>query len=127
VSPDLPGYVGFANLPNQVHRKSVKKGFEFTLMVVGKSSLLTSTVGFYPGWGVSVGIPGIRVLVPSRILHIEGDCDSGHVLLLDRTLTLVVRGFGRCIQFLSVMLPQACPVINATLLVHYCAPFITRI
>ncbi|UYV65100.1 SEPT2 [Cordylochernes scorpioides] len=28
--------VGFANLPNQVHRKSVKKGFEFTLMVVGK-------------------------------------------------------------------------------------------
>ena len=37
MSPDLPGYVGFANLPNQVHRKSVKKGFEFTLMVVGKS------------------------------------------------------------------------------------------
>jgi len=34
--PDLPGYVGFANLPNQVHRKSVKKGFEFTLMVVGE-------------------------------------------------------------------------------------------
>jgi len=34
--PDLPGYVGFANLPNQVHRKSVKKGFEFTLMVVGQ-------------------------------------------------------------------------------------------
>ena len=26
-------YVGFANLPNQVHRKSVKRGFEFTLMV----------------------------------------------------------------------------------------------
>jgi len=31
----LEGYVGFANLPNQVYRKSVKKGFEFTLMVVG--------------------------------------------------------------------------------------------
>ena len=28
--------MGFANLPNQVHRKSVKKGFEFTLMVVGR-------------------------------------------------------------------------------------------
>ncbi|XP_061460776.1 septin-4-like isoform X1 [Rhineura floridana] len=26
-------YVGFATLPNQVHRKSVKKGFDFTLMV----------------------------------------------------------------------------------------------
>uniref|UniRef100_A0A493TV57 Septin-7 n=1 Tax=Anas platyrhynchos platyrhynchos TaxID=8840 RepID=A0A493TV57_ANAPP len=33
---DGAGYVGFANLPNQVHRKSVKKGFEFTLMVVEK-------------------------------------------------------------------------------------------
>lgn len=32
----LDGYVGFANLPNQVFRKAVKKGFEFTLMVVGK-------------------------------------------------------------------------------------------
>ena len=51
VSPDLPGYVGFANLPNQVHRKSVKKGFEFTLMVVGKLSLLTSAVGFTRGRG----------------------------------------------------------------------------
>lgn len=30
-------YVGFATLPNQVHRKSVKKGFDFTLMVAGKS------------------------------------------------------------------------------------------
>lgn len=33
---ELDGYVGFANLPNQVYRKSVKKGFEFTLMVVGE-------------------------------------------------------------------------------------------
>lgn len=29
-------YVGFVNLPNQVYRKSVKRGFEFTLMVVGE-------------------------------------------------------------------------------------------
>lgn len=43
-NPELPGYVGFANLPNQVHRKSVKKGFEFTLMVVGESGLGKSTV-----------------------------------------------------------------------------------
>jgi hypothetical protein len=33
----LMGYVGFANLPNQVHRKSVRKGFQFTVMVVGAS------------------------------------------------------------------------------------------
>ena len=37
-------YVGFANLPNQVHRKFVKKGFEFTLMVVGESGLGKSTL-----------------------------------------------------------------------------------
>lgn len=41
---DTAGYVGFANLPNQVHRKSVKKGFEFTLMVVGESGLGKSTL-----------------------------------------------------------------------------------
>ncbi|KAF2347474.1 Septin-type guanine nucleotide-binding (G) domain [Trinorchestia longiramus] len=42
--PDMPGYVGFANLPNQIHRKSVKRGFEFTLMVVGESGLGKSTL-----------------------------------------------------------------------------------
>ncbi|KAK2711910.1 hypothetical protein QYM36_012884, partial [Artemia franciscana] len=43
-NPEIPGYVGFANLPNQVHRKSVKKGFEFTLMVVGETGLGKSTL-----------------------------------------------------------------------------------
>lgn len=32
----LTGFVGFANLPNQWHRKSVRKGFNFNVMVVGK-------------------------------------------------------------------------------------------
>lgn len=32
----LTGYVGFANLPNQWHRKSVRKGFNFNVMVVGQ-------------------------------------------------------------------------------------------
>ncbi|XP_055688936.1 septin-7 isoform X16 [Lutzomyia longipalpis] len=41
---ELEGYVGFANLPNQVYRKAVKKGFEFTLMVVGESGLGKSTL-----------------------------------------------------------------------------------
>lgn len=34
----LTGYVGFANLPNQWHRKSVRKGFNFNVMVVGKNA-----------------------------------------------------------------------------------------
>ena len=38
----LTGYVGFANLPNQWHRKSVRKGFNFNVMVVGKCSAVRS-------------------------------------------------------------------------------------
>lgn len=41
--PSLPSqekssatFVGFANLPNQVFRKAVKRGFQFSLMVVGE-------------------------------------------------------------------------------------------
>ncbi|XP_011667034.1 septin-7 isoform X4 [Strongylocentrotus purpuratus] len=41
---EMEGYVGFANLPNQVYRRSVKRGFEFTLMVVGESGLGKSTL-----------------------------------------------------------------------------------
>ncbi|XP_036268651.1 septin-1 isoform X3 [Pipistrellus kuhlii] len=37
-------YVGFAALPNQLHRKSIKKGFDFTLMVAGESGLGKSTL-----------------------------------------------------------------------------------
>lgn len=44
IKKKLQGYVGFANLPNQVHRKSVKTGFHFTAMVVGESGLGKSTL-----------------------------------------------------------------------------------
>lgn len=37
-------HVGFSSLPEQVHRKSLKKGFEFTLLVVGDSGLGKSTL-----------------------------------------------------------------------------------
>ena len=42
---ELDGYVGFANLPNQVFRKAVKKGFDFTLMVVGKLTVFLVLMG----------------------------------------------------------------------------------
>uniref|UniRef100_A0A4W6C4M9 Zgc:63587 n=1 Tax=Lates calcarifer TaxID=8187 RepID=A0A4W6C4M9_LATCA len=70
--PDAAGYVGFANLPNQVHRKSVKKGFEFTLMVVGESGLGKSTLinslfltDLYP----ERYIPGAAGILPSTHTH----------------------------------------------------------
>jgi septin family protein len=36
--------IGFSNLPEQLHRKAVKKGFDFTVMVVGESGLGKSTL-----------------------------------------------------------------------------------
>lgn len=36
--------IGFATLPDQLHRKSVKKGFDFTMIIVGESGLGKSTL-----------------------------------------------------------------------------------
>jgi len=44
VKKQIQGYVGFSNLPNQVHRRSIKKGFQLTIMVVGESGLGKSTL-----------------------------------------------------------------------------------
>jgi hypothetical protein len=44
------GFVGFSNLPNQVHRKSVRKGFQFTTMVVGASEFSSQSARLgHPG------------------------------------------------------------------------------
>lgn len=40
----LTGFVGFANLPKQWHRRSVRKGFSLNFMVVGESGLGKSTL-----------------------------------------------------------------------------------
>ena len=37
-------YIGFASLPDQIHRKTIKRGFEFTLMVAGETGLGKSTL-----------------------------------------------------------------------------------
>ncbi|KAJ1897551.1 Cell division control protein 3 [Kickxella alabastrina] len=44
VKKKMNGYVGFSNYPNQEHRRSIKRGFNFTLMVVGESGLGKSTL-----------------------------------------------------------------------------------
>ena len=43
-SQDDDDSVGFSSLPEQVHRKALKRGFDFTLMVVGESGLGKSTL-----------------------------------------------------------------------------------
>uniref|UniRef100_A0A671RGZ7 Septin n=2 Tax=Sinocyclocheilus anshuiensis TaxID=1608454 RepID=A0A671RGZ7_9TELE len=93
---NLEGYVGFASLPNQVYRKSVKRGFEFTLMVVGESGLGKSTLinslfltnlysGEYPG-------PSHRIKKTVQVEQSKVLMKEGGVQLL---LTIVdTPGFG---------------------------------
>ena len=38
------GQIGFSSLPSQVYRRSLRRGFEFSLMVVGESGLGKSTL-----------------------------------------------------------------------------------
>lgn len=40
----LNGFVGFANLPKQWHRKSIRRGFNLNLLVVGESGLGKTTL-----------------------------------------------------------------------------------
>merc|ERR1712223_91338 len=86
----LDGYVGFANLPNQVYRKAVKKGFEFTLMVVGESGLGKSTLinSMFLTDIYSPDYPG-----PSQRLKKTVAIDTHKVLLKEKgvnlTLTIV--------------------------------------
>ncbi|VEL30373.1 unnamed protein product, partial [Protopolystoma xenopodis] len=43
VAPSSSTQIGFINLPNQLHRKAVRRGFEFNIMIVGASGLGKST------------------------------------------------------------------------------------
>lgn len=44
IKSKLNGYVGFANLPKQWHRKSIRRGFKLNLLVVGESGLGKATL-----------------------------------------------------------------------------------
>ncbi|XP_017779818.1 PREDICTED: septin-1 isoform X2 [Nicrophorus vespilloides] len=80
---ETPGYVGFANLPNQVHRKSVKKGFEFTLMVVGESGLGKSTL---------VNALFLTDLYPERVIPDAVEKSNQTVKLEPSTVEIEERG-----------------------------------
>ncbi|XP_030638935.1 septin-4-like [Chanos chanos] len=76
-------YVGFATLPNQVHRKSVKKGFEFTLMVVGESGLGKSTL---------VNSLFLTDLYKGRVLHNAPERVAQTVAITKNTVEIVEKG-----------------------------------
>uniref|UniRef100_A0A8C9XFN8 Septin n=1 Tax=Sander lucioperca TaxID=283035 RepID=A0A8C9XFN8_SANLU len=110
---NLEGYVGFANLPNQVYRKSVKRGFEFTLMVVGESGLGKSTLinSLFLTDLYSKDYPG-----PSQRIKKTVQVEQSKVLIkeggVQLTLTIVdTPGFGdACFQMIICSFWQ--PVIN---------------
>ena len=44
INRQINGYVGFANLPKQWHRRSIKNGFSLNLLCVGKSGMGKTTM-----------------------------------------------------------------------------------
>ncbi|XP_073994313.1 septin 7-like protein pnut isoform X2 [Rhodnius prolixus] len=97
---ELDGYVGFANLPNQVYRKAVKKGFDFTLMVVGESGLGKSTLinSMFLAEVYSADYPG-----PSERVKKTVQVETSRTLLRENgvnlTLTIVdTPGFGDAVD-----------------------------
>ncbi|KAF6207423.1 hypothetical protein GE061_018665 [Apolygus lucorum] len=97
---ELDGYVGFANLPNQVYRKAVKRGFDFTLMVVGESGLGKSTLinSMFLADIYSVDYPG-----PSQRVKKTVQVETSRTLLKENgvnlSLTIVdTPGFGDAVD-----------------------------
>ncbi|XP_036151425.1 septin-7 isoform X3 [Monomorium pharaonis] len=104
---ELDGYVGFANLPNQVYRKAVKKGFEFTLMVVGESGLGKSTLinSMFLADIYSAEYPGPSLRIKKTVA-----VETSKVLLKENgvnlTLTIVdTPGFGDAVDNSNCWVP----------------------
>lgn len=97
---ELDGYVGFANLPNQVYRKAVKKGFDFTLMVVGESGLGKSTLinSMFLADIYSADYPGPSQRI-KKTVQVETSCTLLKENGVNLTLTIVdTPGFGDAVD-----------------------------
>uniref|UniRef100_A0A5S6Q7X8 Septin-type G domain-containing protein n=1 Tax=Trichuris muris TaxID=70415 RepID=A0A5S6Q7X8_TRIMR len=75
---ELRGFVGFSYLPNQVHGNALKKGFEFTIIVVGQSGLGKSTL--------------MNSLFMADIYDVEHRCKPERLTVEENVVQLVENG-----------------------------------
>ena len=69
LSTKLDGYVGFDTIQEQIRKKSLKRGFEFNLMVVGKFALITQ--GFIINASVLNSTHSISVMLSGVCTHVH--------------------------------------------------------
>lgn len=80
--------IGFATLPQHVHRKYAKKGFDFTIMVVGESGLGKSTL---MNSLFSTDLYKTRKVPPAQeMLERTTAIDKKHVDILDKGIKLKI-------------------------------------
>ena len=78
--------------PNQVHRKSVKKGFEFTLVVVGELGLIKSML---------INLILLTDLNPERVLHGAAEKIARTLQIEALTVETEERGVKLCLTMLD--------------------------
>lgn len=71
--------MGFATLPNQVHRKTVKKGFTFTLMVAGECSHMSAY------WDTFTGFIEAVIITEWNISPVTENCVADSSIILRNT------------------------------------------
>ncbi|OQR78827.1 septin-7-like [Tropilaelaps mercedesae] len=104
----LDGPVGFSTLPEQVYNKTVKRGFEFTLMVCGESGLGKSTLvnSLFCADIYSADYPGPSQRAVQKTVQVETTkvvLQEGQVTL---TLTIVdTPGFGGSLDNTNCWVP----------------------
>ncbi|ORX70716.1 Septin [Linderina pennispora] len=103
IKKKMNGYVGFSNYPNQVHRRSIKRGFNFTLMVVGESGLGKSTLintlfesKVYPGRDDSAAVGAVEHPNGVEISSVTADIQENGIKL--KLSVVDTPGFGDSIN-----------------------------
>lgn len=132
----LDGYVGFANLPNQVYRRAVKRGFHFTMMVVGEAGLgkstLVNSMFMTELYGSDFPGPSMRV---KKTVAVEKTVVQLKETGVNLTLTIVdTPGFGDAVDNSNCWQPvieyieqQYESYLNAESRIHRTEPVDTRV